>query len=339
MDPGRRDDLVECDCRSDGSGDLIDLDPEALECVEDQLLIRVDLLHVNLPVVVAVVLEQVEGGVVVVCEVACRVVLALGAHQLLCRGERGVCRLVLRPPCVMYFDVAHLCPSRRRVGVGAYPWLERRVGDRLYRSRVIVHNLLVALLRLRHHLLLCFRDHLLSHLRPLLLIEEGVFRLTMLGESAVAPHQGAKGDNDEQDQEEAHQQERPHQTYMERKEACRLVPEDPTREEKPPVRPLRRHETEGDRGPESCADAETDLADPRDPHHQRDPHPHHQDEVQEEDQPESDPLVHQRIHQRKAGDPAVTLYPLCRLLCGYILPQEETLILRSGDEVGEEVVD
>ena len=57
MDPCCRDDLIERDRRTDRGGDLIDLDPEALECVEDQLLIRIDLLHVDLPVVAAVVLE------------------------------------------------------------------------------------------------------------------------------------------------------------------------------------------------------------------------------------------------------------------------------------------
>ena len=80
MDPRCRDDLIERDRRTDRGGDLIHLDPEALECVEDHLLIRIDLLHVDLPVVAAVVLEQVEGRVVVVCEVARRVILALLLH-------------------------------------------------------------------------------------------------------------------------------------------------------------------------------------------------------------------------------------------------------------------
>ena len=35
----------------------------------------------------------------------------------------------------------------------------------------------------------------------------------------------------------------------------------------------------------------------------------------------------------------MTLDPLCRLLGGDLLPEKQTLILRSGDEVGEEIVD
>ena len=202
----------------------------------------------------------------VVCEVACRVILALLLHQLLSGRQIGVLGEFVRLSGIDHLDlIGGRRGSHRFRPADAHP--PRGASGRHDRLRHLFDLLLIRLLLgpghfvagvLRYDVLII----VYRFLRSLLLVRKGVCRLAFLGEGGVALHERAKGDHQQQDQEEAHQEERPHHTYVHRQESRRLAPEYSSGEEKPPVGPLGRHQSQGDRCPERRTDAEADLTEP-----------------------------------------------------------------------------